>query len=140
MHPQRRPDPDRTPEALAARLRALGAPPVPAGLEARLLADIPAERPTARRRWAVAAGLVGALAAACVLALLAWPRRDVQRSPGTSPVVRQHTPRPPDDDRIVGWREARQVLDVTATPTFNWPLQETPPLRRSTSIPPDLLN
>ena len=77
MHPQKRPGPDRSPEGLEARLRALPPPPVPAELEARLLAAIPAPR----RRRPIWAGVVGVLAAACLLAALAWRGRDRHADP-----------------------------------------------------------
>ena len=143
MHPKRRPNPDRSPEALEARLRALPQPPVPAELQARLLAAIPPERPIPQRRWAVWVGAVGTLAAACLLALLAWPGRtgkDIPRPP-TRGSARQSTPPAPDDSaRITAWREARRVLEGAEPPAFTWPLEETAPLMVSTSIPPDLLD
>src|SRR5262245_53133901 len=128
MHPERRPDPDRSPESLEARLRALTQPPVPIGLEARLLATIPAGMPIPQRRRAGWVGLVGALAAACLLAVLAWPRRQ-DNNPGPSPPTnesaRQVTPRPPDDsDDVAAWREARRVLEGGEPPPFTWPLEE----------------
>src|SRR5207249_958526 len=100
---------------------------VPADLEARLLAAIP----TRRRRWAVWAGVGGALAAACVLAVLAWPRRagnlpDTRPGPGV--IVHAVPALPPDDsDSVTAWRVAQQVLDGADLPTFNWPVQETSP-------------
>ncbi len=42
MQFQRRPNSDRSPESLEARLRALPQPPIPSELEARILAAIPA--------------------------------------------------------------------------------------------------
>jgi WD40 repeat protein len=92
MHSERRPKPDRSPESLEARLRALPRPHVPAGLEARLLATIPADRPIPRRRRAAWIGAVGTLAAACLLAVLVWPRRSGKvpvPSPGTSESLQQ---------------------------------------------------
>ena len=49
MQPQRRPNSDRSPESLEARLRALPAPPVPSDLEARILAAIPPQ--ISRATW-----------------------------------------------------------------------------------------
>ena len=137
MHPER-PSHDRPADALEARLRALPPPAVPAGLEARLLATIPAERPTARRRWAV---LIGALAAACLLALLAWQRRGGNESL-PSPGKGDSANRVALDDsaRIAAGRQARRVLDGEEPPTFAWPLDETSPLTVSTAIPPELLD
>src|SRR5260370_22901790 len=76
------PNSDQSLESLEARLRALPPPPVPGDLETRLLSAIPAEMPTweqgsgSRRRWMVWVGLAGALAAACWLIVLSWPRSD----------------------------------------------------------------
>src|SRR5262245_35735495 len=100
MPPERRPSTDRSPEALEARLRALPRPPVPDGLEARLLAGVPAALPVPRRRWPIWAGAAAALAAACLLAVLAWPGRhgkDPAPTPGASKSARQVPARPPDD-------------------------------------------
>src|SRR6266481_4229426 len=102
MHPASRPNPDESSESLEARLRALPQPPVPADLEARLLGAIPApaERPFQRRRWAVGVGVFGPLAAACLLAVFAWPRSDgndpVPNGP-TKDSAHQATPWPPLD-------------------------------------------
>jgi hypothetical protein len=143
MHPERRPNPDRSPESLEARLRALPPPPVPADLEARLLAAIPAQMPLPQRRWAVWAGMLGPLAAACLLVVLAWPGRDRQ-TPVPSPAPRQSqqqaTPQPRDDRAgIAALLKARRDLDEAEPPTFTWPLETTSPAPVSTSIPPDLL-
>src|SRR4051794_27832534 len=76
MHPEQQPNPSPSLEALEARLRALPAPPAPADLEARLLARIPAKKPAKPWRRAAWIGIVGALAAACLLAALVWPQHD----------------------------------------------------------------
>jgi hypothetical protein len=131
MHPERR-------EALEARLRTLPPPPVPGGLEARVLAAIPVEKPRPRRR-AARLGAVGALAAACLLAVLAWPERDIGKrisSPALHPVKSQ--PRD-ESDGFAAWREARRDPDGAEPPVFTWPLHETSPVRPA-SIPPDLLD
>jgi hypothetical protein len=139
MHPERRPNPDQSLESLEAQLRALPQPPIPADLEARLLATIPAKRSTPRRHWGIR---VGVLAAACLLAVIAWPRGD-----GNRPISRTiETPfrasvQPPDDSaNIASLRTARKALDDGEPPTFTWPLPEPSPIRFSTSIPPDLLD
>src|SRR5436305_3982477 len=82
MQPHRRPDPDRSPDSLESRLRALPRPPVPADLEARILAAGPARatnevlrRARPARRWHLAVGIAASLAAAaaCLLILRSWP-------------------------------------------------------------------
>jgi hypothetical protein len=138
MHPERRPDPERSLEELAARLRALPAPSAPAELEGRLLASIPAAfslRPRHRTRWV---GVIGALAAACLLALLVWYGRSVNDPAPQS--VRKDLPRPTvkGSDAIDPWLEARQPLHGTDASAFSWPVEETAPLRRSIAIPADL--
>ncbi|HEV3167577.1 MAG TPA: hypothetical protein VGZ22_26470 [Isosphaeraceae bacterium] len=142
MYSERRPNPDRSPESLEARLRALAQPPIPADLEARLLATIPAEMPIPQRRRAVWVGLAGAAAAACLLTLLAWPRGDGKNPaprPGPIGSAHQSTARPPRDlARIAAWQETRVGLDGAEVPPFIWPLEETSPIR-ATSIPPELL-
>jgi ferric-dicitrate binding protein FerR (iron transport regulator) len=143
MHPDRRPNPDRSPEALEGRLRALPQPPVPAGLEARLLASIPAARSISRRRWVVLAGAAGVLAAACLAAVIAWQGSDGKNAttPGTRDSAQLVTPKPPHDSSgIASWREARRVLDGSEIPAFAWPLEERSPITVFTSIPPDLLD
>jgi hypothetical protein len=119
-------------------------PPIPADLEARLLAAIPAQLPIPQRRWAAWAGAVGTLAAACVLVVLAWPGRDNKNtvpSPPTSQPAAQVKPRPPEGPAsIAALLKARRDLDEPEPPTFTWPLPETPPITLSTSIPPDLLD
>jgi len=96
MQFQRRPNSDRSPESLEARLCALPQPPIPVGLEARILAAIPA-RPSnndelprlarsGSRRWRliVWAGASVAAAAACLLAVRFWPEPDDQH---TAPIL-----------------------------------------------------
>jgi hypothetical protein len=158
MYSRNRPNADGSPESLEVRLRALPLPPVPAGLEARLLATTPLQTPVRPWRWAVWAGAVGPLAAASLVAILVWPghgqKRPV-RSPGTSQPVNlvtlpspptsesahQVTFRPPDDPTgIARWLMVRRALDVAEMPAFAWPLSETSPIRSSTSIPPELLD
>jgi hypothetical protein len=144
MQSERRQNPDRSPDALEARLRGLPLPPVPADLEARLLATIPATRLSPPRRWAVRVGLAGVLAAACLLAVLAWQGhegKDPIANPANHDSAHQVTPRPPDNDaRIAAWQESRRVLDDPQMPPFAWPLEETSPITVVSSIPPDLLH
>jgi hypothetical protein len=149
MFSKRQPFPDGSPNVVAARLRALPQPAVPADLEARLLAAIPAapllqRRRRRRRLWA---GAAGTLAAACLLACLTWPRSDDQRgirpgidaSTSTVPTPPHVVPRPRDDSGgVPAWLEARRVLDGAEQARFAWPLEETMPISVR-SIPADLL-
>jgi hypothetical protein len=138
MHPET-PSAGRPADSLEAQLRALPPPPVPDGLEARLLAAIPAPRPAPRRRWAVWVGVAGA-AAACLLAVLAWLGRD-GKNPGPRPEPPERAleapTRPPD---AFAWWLARRDLDEAETPPFAWPLEETPPVTVAAARAPDLLN
>jgi|GEM_PF-6478270 len=149
MQPQKRPNSDRSPEALAARLRALPAPPIPGDLEARLLAAIPAEMPRGARvsrprRWAVWAGAAVVLAAACLLVAL-WAKHEGSGSEQqTVPVVPQPStlasaPKA-GSPAMVPWLQVRRGLDGEERETFTWPIQEKPPLMVSSSISPDLLD
>jgi hypothetical protein len=131
---ERRPDPDGSPESLGARLRALPQLPVPADLEDRLLAAIPAEMPVERRCRAVWVGAIGALAAACLLIVLIWSR-PAGRSPGTSRSAPQVALRPPDDSAgHSSWLEARRSRDGAEIPKFTWPLDNS----LTSVISPDL--
>jgi hypothetical protein len=149
MQPQRRPNSDRSPESLEARLRSLPPPPIPSDLVARLLASIPAEmssgaRVSRPRSWAVWAGAAVALAAACLLAVL-WTRHEGPRSrdQGIASVPQPSTldslPKV-DSPATTPWLEARRGLDGANMPTFTWPIQEKSPLMVSTSISADLLD
>jgi hypothetical protein len=141
MHPDRRPNSDRSPEALEKSLRALPQPPVSAGLEARLLANIPAGMPVSRRRWVVWMGVAGAMAAACLAAMVEWQAGDGENLPGKRTInvaVTRNTPL--ESNGIASWREARRVMDGAELPAFAWPLGETPPITVFTSIHPDLLD
>jgi hypothetical protein len=141
MPPERRPNPDRSAESLEARLRALPPPAVPAGLESRLLAAIPPARPIPRRRG-VWVSVIGAVAAACLLALLAGQGRDIRRQvPGPKrEITHQSTPRSTEDDRLAAWRENQRLGEGGESATFAWPLPETPPVGASNSIPSDLFD
>ena len=97
------------------------------------------DRPS-KTRWLVVSGL----AAACLVAVLAWPRGDGENPvPGFSgrqssdPII----PRPRQDPTDVAtWGNARRGLNLSEMPAFSWPLQESSRLSRLTSIPPDLLD
>jgi hypothetical protein len=97
------------------------------------------DRP-ARTRW----GIVSGLAAACLVAALAWPRGDrTDRVPGhagqSSP--EPIAPRPRQDPAsIAAWANVRRGLNLSEMPDYSWPLQESSHLSRLASIPADLLD
>ena len=140
MHPDRRLNPDRSPEALERSLRALPQPPVPADLEARLLASIPAAMPVSRRRWVVWMGVAGAVAAACLVAVVSWHAINDKSLPEMVIVTPVPLKVPLDAGGIASWRVARGVIDASDLPAFAWPLAETAPITVFTSIHPDLLD
>ncbi|MFL5338871.1 MAG: hypothetical protein ACJ8F7_01790 [Gemmataceae bacterium] len=119
--------PDLSPDALEGRLRSLPPPPMPDGLKARLLAHVPATAPASRRRWPVWTGLAVAVATACLLAVLAWPRH--------------HRPTlvPPAPETIHEG-SSQAYPDVARLPAFSWPLEESSPVRVSTALPADLFD
>jgi len=93
-----------------------------------------------RRRWAVRVVAVVALAAACLLAILAWPRHDAKNpvpSPPMRETVDQVARRPSDVSHdVIPLLEARRDLDEAEMPTFVWPLENM----LSASTPLDLLD
>jgi hypothetical protein len=95
-------------------------------------------RGPSRRRWAVWAGVSGPLAAACVIALLAWPWRDgkdVTPSSGKNQPVQPALSQPPDDTvGLAALLVLRRTLNETEMPAFAWPVENTV----STSSPLDL--
>jgi hypothetical protein len=120
------PENDETLESLAHRLRRLPPPPVPASLEARLLAAIPPRR-LARpdRIWLAAAMLLAP--AACLLLMLRLShgvvKPDLVKRNDAVPLIASQSPtlwtyeqalRQPDADASV-------MLD-RAGPTFAWPV------------------
>jgi hypothetical protein len=132
MHPERRPNPQRSPESLEEKLWALPQPAVPAGLESRLLAGIPESLPMPRRRWPVWAGVAGVVAAACLLIVLAWPRHDRKepnRNPENRETVHKDTPQKSNDpeESIPKSRTFGRDLDAADLPAFTWPVPETSP-------------
>ncbi len=140
MHPERRLNPQRSPEALEEKLRALPQPSVPDGLESRLLAGIPASLPARRRRWPVWVAAVGVVAAACVLVVLVWSGRD-RKEPGRSvdngETVRKESPQRsihPEENNPPLPRLGRD-LDAENLPAFTWPIPESSPETILTSLP-----
>jgi hypothetical protein len=92
------------------------------------------------RLWAVWGAAVGTVAAAGLLAVLAWPRRDT-KNPGSNPTISQtgkevaHQPSHVSPD-VTSLLEARGDLDESAMPRFDWPLENL----LSASTPLDLLD
>jgi hypothetical protein len=94
-----------------------------------------------QRLWAV---LVGALAAACLMAVVIWSHRSNQfldRDPEMGLSVNQSTPRPRDESaRIADSLKARRYLNEAKLPPFTWPLASRSPIKLSASISPDALD
>jgi hypothetical protein len=150
MYPEEHPGEGRSPDdALEARLRALPPPPVPAGLETRLLAAIPPALPLApggldrangwRRRplW-IAAGC--ALAAACLLVALIWRGREVDNPVPKGPANQAALQEPGDSVNQRMLLQARRDLEEAEMPAFSWPFEETPSMRSSSSLSNELSN
>jgi hypothetical protein len=154
---QRRPNSDRSPESLEARLRALPQPLVPGDLEARILAAIPGKtsneipRPVSaarRRHAAVWAGVAATVAASCLLTVRFWSGPSGENSHSLVVTDSQNSKAPHDVGSqqpgasvwTTPWLKAGQDLDGTEMPTFTWPIQETSPLMVSTALRPDLLD
>jgi hypothetical protein len=154
LHDQ--PNSDRSPQALGARLRALPPVPVPTGLEARLLSAIPpgmaGEHPNWSRRsrsrhLAVWAGAAVALAAACLLAVLLWPKPGDKSTPDmvvlperSATSHRLKLPRQGDSASITPWLEVRRGLDGAEVPAFSWPIEAESRVMVSLRIPSDLFD
>jgi hypothetical protein len=124
----RLPGDDETLDALANRLRRLPPPPVPTGLEARLLSSIPsAARPQGRRvrTWVAATVLLAGAAALLLTIRLPHPE------PPPAPSVAH-----PADDAPTLWRyeQALRRSDGDASvalnramPSFEWPVSGPAP-------------
>jgi hypothetical protein len=119
-------------DALADRLRALPAPPVPSGLEARLLAAVPdavAFAPGPRpRRWGGRLALAGALAAAAVLLAVLLGRFVGQTD---RPPDGPHPPPVPQAaaEQLPTLGNYRRAEDAALLPcSFEWPVQLTVPV------------
>jgi hypothetical protein len=90
-------------------------------------------------RWAVWASVSGALAASCLIAVLAWPGRDgtdTNPGPGRNQPHPPVSSRPPDDSTGLTppLLAVRRDLNETEMPVFAWPFENTV----STSSPLDL--
>ena len=91
-----------------------------------------------RRRWVLWGGVAGALAAACILAVLAWPRTNLKNplpAPRSEDVALDS--RGPTEGAVsfATWQKSRQAME-DREPAFRWPLSE--PVRVSASLPSDL--
>lgn len=140
MHDNRSTDSNPPAGSLEARLRALPPPSVPADLERRLLAAIPAPRPFARanrpiapRHWLAAAGVCGTLAAACLLIALALPRGDATKSVADTDETRYVTAETNVAAAHAGNR-TRPVFDASKPPKFAWPLAGSPTLTAASRV------
>jgi hypothetical protein len=100
----------------------------------------PRREPSGRRRQrrAVWAGVSGSLAAACLIALLAWPGRDGKDTipnPGRIQTVQRVSAQPPDGSNgLAALLALRRALNETEMPAFAWPFENSV----STSSPLDL--
>jgi hypothetical protein len=137
-----RPEKSEKPDSLEARLRSLPPPPVPIGLEARLLAGIAAKPMIRQWHWTQWVGGVGAFAAACLLIVLAWPKGEGQKAvldPKDRVTTTSPTPTvPPRSPK--GTLQAQREPDDSKLPPFAWPVDEAIHVTLSSSIPSDLLN
>ena len=120
------PDNDETLEALGHRLRCLPAPPVPAGLEGRLLAAIPPRRRLRRARsWLAAAVLLAP--AACLLLLLRLPHgvvepHSVKREIAVPAAANQGPTLWTYEQALRGSDADASVILDRVGPTFTWPV------------------
>jgi hypothetical protein len=123
-------DQDEPFDPLGARLRALPDPPVPARLEARLLANLNVQvtRPRFPRPWARWAVAAAALIAAGFITLTVWPRSRTQMPEALRQKASESTP--PTSALALAQRSpgSPEAADV---PAFRWPVQEQSPLTAS---------
>jgi hypothetical protein len=93
-----------------------------------------------RTRWLVASGL----AAACLLAVLAWPGGDDTNPVPDSSGQQSADPTTPrsrlDPTSVAAWGNVRRGLNLSEIPAYSWPLPESSRHSRLTSIPHDLLD
>jgi hypothetical protein len=157
MRSRRPPNSNESLESLEARLRALPQPPVPGGLESRLLAAMPVRASIVTRRsvlgprarhFVIWAGATLATAASCLLVVRFWPEPNdrhraasVVLKPATTDFARQFPNRQPEiSRRILPWFQARLDPDETEMPTYSWPVREKSPLIVSTAFRSDLFD
>jgi hypothetical protein len=130
-----------------------------AELDGALFAEISAKPrepvealPRRYRRATIWVGVLGALAAACLLTAIGWPRGDVSKPKPSAQIASENNGDGIPPTKILlpsvadayarpsAWLETRRVLDGAEPSASAWPLQESSPLRASKSMPVDLLN
>jgi hypothetical protein len=86
--------------------------------------------------------VAGALAAACLLAVLAWQRHNGKApAPAKQEVAHKITPRPPErPSGVAAWVRAGRDPERAELPPFTWPLGESPPATLAAALSPDLLD
>jgi hypothetical protein len=93
-----------------------------------------------RRRWRRTAGIVCALAAACLITLLAWKglpaNRDLKGENKSPPTASMGS----SDDAVESLPLVVRSNTPRAVTQFTWPVEERLPLRVGSAVPPDLLN
>jgi hypothetical protein len=117
-------------DPLEARLCAMADPPVPAGLEARLLANLNAQRtpPRFRRPWAQWAVAAAALIAAGLITLTVWRRSPAQMPGAMRPMASESTA---PTSAVALAQESPVNPEVADLAAFRWPVTEQPPLTAS---------
>ena len=157
MHPHSQSDQGEIFESLETRLRDLPPLPVPCGLEARLLAAIPAENVSTsapglrapRKSKAVWVGVAIAGMAACFLMMiLEWPnfgddetaQQPAANSENSESAHESVAGRSQQRLNIVSRLEARRSLVRVERQPFEWPIPEESTLMASSKFPDDLLD
>ncbi len=139
MHSEEELKPDPSLEALAARLRALPEPSVPAGLEARLLAAVSTARQAQvssvavkdnsdGQAWFALVSTVLALAIVGLLAVFAWQGRGDNGVAVTAAAPPMEHNSVSTADELTGI--ALSPLDrrmLSGLSAFHWPVEETRP-------------
>jgi hypothetical protein len=104
----------------------------------------PRQSRTTPRRWLPWVGLVGTVAAACLLTVLVWFMRHRNGAqPGTEVGdvgKRTLQPAPAAVVNLSAWPGERRLVDGEGVATFHWPLPPSSPMTLPTSISPDLFD
>jgi hypothetical protein len=96
-----------------------------------------------KRRWAIWIGVGGAVAAACLLAVLARPVRngnDPVRSGKENDIVKVTPDAPDNSARNLVPRQKWRIPDEEDGPRFQWPLPQASRVSALTSFSPDPLD